>query len=202
VRAGFSNAEAVVTNAQSVDFIDGTPATISVSDAAALSGVIGTTPAGRFVYLWGRGTLRWGWVRASVDSITTAANTVRITPRPTHGGAVRFAAAPIISLEEAISIYHDSAVKSVRRTTATQMSNLTSPTWAPANELATNITSLKFTYYDGNNEPIVPSTLANRAAVRRVDAEVTGQTSAALSKGKREKYVISLTSVPRNMQMR
>jgi hypothetical protein len=74
------------------------------------------------------------------------------------------------------------------------------PTWAPANELATNVTSLTFTYYDARNGVVTPDSLANRNSVRRVDINLNVQASAELSSGERPNFLLHLRAIPRNLR--
>jgi hypothetical protein len=143
-----------------------------------------------------------------IISITPTTNTMQITPTQAgdtghpSGAVTQFTSSPSISLEEAVAIYLDTSTLTIRRTTATDMSSTTSPTWAGANDLVANAVSLTFTYYDKFDNVISPSTLANRALVARVDAQVVVQTSAALSNGQRPRIALPVRSIPRNLRVR
>ena len=197
-RAGLSNVETNVTSLLPVDCIPGTPRTISVGDGSLFSSALGTTtPTGKFVYIWGPTTNpAWGWVRAELTKITSS--TLTVTPR--QGGNVGFAQAPTVSLEEAVSFQFGS--NTIKRPTANNMTNLTSPTWSAANEIGRNFVSLTFTYYDRNNHEVVPSSLAERVSIARVDVKVVAQPSGFLSNGTRPTYSLSLRTIPRNLRIR
>ena len=100
-RAALSNIETVGTSSLPIDFSLGTSRMLSVADGSAFSNTLGTTtPTGKFVYV----SEPWIWMRAEITSISPSMLTV--TPRQTgETGAIRVAAPPTVSLEEAVSIY-------------------------------------------------------------------------------------------------
>ncbi len=62
-----------------------------------------------------------------------------------------------------------------------------------------NFTILAFTYYDGSNTAVNPSTLAGRAAIRRVDFTIGAQTSEPLpSTGSVATFAVTMKVYPRN----
>jgi len=210
MRAGLSNAESTVISPLPLNMTLGTAATLTVGSASIFSDVVGTSPAGRYVYIWGPAAdSNWAWVRASINSITTSTNTMQLTPAQAGDGGrltaadntIRFTSSPTISLEEGIAIYSDSSTNALRRATASNMTNLTSPTWTAANDLALNVTSLTFVYYDRFDNAISPSTLADRARVARVDARLVVQAAGNLSSGSRASFALGLRSIPRNLRI-
>jgi hypothetical protein len=119
---------------------------------------------------------------------------------PSQGGNVRFLRAPTVSLEEAVSFQFSGST--ITRATATNMTNLASPTWSAANEIGRNFVSLTFTYYDRNNRIVTSGSLAERASIARVDVSVVAQPSDVLSGGTRPVYSLSLRTIPRNLRIR
>jgi prepilin-type N-terminal cleavage/methylation domain-containing protein len=217
LRAGLSNAESTVVSPLPLNLTLGSAATLTVASATPFSDAAGTVPAGRFVYIWGPATdSNWAWVRAAINTITNSTGVLQITPSQAGSGGrlagadgilntsddvISFTAAPCVSLEEAIALYFDGAAGAIRRTTASNLTNLNGISWAPANELAGNVTSLIFSYYDFADNLIAPSTLASRAAVARVDARIVVQTAEALSDGKRGSVALPARSVMRNARI-
>jgi len=134
-RAGLSDAESAVTGVPPLDVTLNLQSTVSVNDGSAFSAALGTTlPSGKFIYLWGAASnSTWTWVRAELNAVTSASLT--ITPRQTSNtnNTIRFIRLPTVTLEEAVSIYLSG--NSVRRATATDMSNPASPQWSAANEI-------------------------------------------------------------------
>lgn len=196
-RAGLSNVETNVTTSVPIDCTLGTSQTLAVQDASLF-------PAGKFIYIWGPANdATWAWVRAELTQ--TTANTLTLIPGQAGDGGhlgdvIRFAKPPAVSLEEVVSFYLSG--NTVKRATATDMTNLTSPAWSPANEIARGITSLSFTYYDSSNNVVMPTSLANRAAIARVDLGVVAQTSGPLSDGSKPSYALAVRIVPRNLRIR
>src|SRR5207245_2158755 len=82
----------------------------------------------------------------------------------------RFTKPPTVSLEEVVSFYLSGTT--IKRATATNMTNEISPTWSAANEIGRNLRFLSFTYYDKYNNVVIPSSLANRRSVARVDVRI------------------------------
>src|SRR4029077_1757193 len=113
---------------------------------------------------------------------------------------VHFTAPPVISLEEAVSIYLNA--DAVRRATATDMANPAAPVWSASNDLGKNFRSLSFTYYATNGAAVSPDTLANRNAVAWIDIHLTVQTANALSNRTQPTYSLALRTIPRNLILR
>jgi prepilin-type N-terminal cleavage/methylation domain-containing protein len=187
-RAGLSNVEAWLTGPVPVDLTPGAMRTLSITDGSGFA-------AGKFVYL-GADMV---WLRAAIAGVSPT--TLTIVPRNTNsGGSAYFISPPVITLDEAISIHLNGG--SVRRATANDMTNPESPSWSAASEIGENVRSLTFTYYDAAGAPIPPTTLENRLSVARVDIELTVQTAAPLSDGKRPAYSVALRTIPRNVKIR
>lgn len=204
-RAGLGDTETNVTTAAPIDLTLDASAALMVGNGSVLSTTLGTsTPAARFVYIWGpTSNSMWTWVRAELIHIDPT--TLILIPRQggdagRTGDVIRFTQTPTVSLEQAVSFSLSGA--SIRRSTATGMTNQTNPTWSPANEIGRNFTSLVFTYYDKNNNVVTPNSLDHRLAIARVDVRVTAQTAEALSDGSRRVYPLSLRTIPRNVRVR
>jgi hypothetical protein len=182
-RAGLSNAQSEVAAPTPLAVIAGVPLGLTLTDSSRLAG-----NAGKHVFLSGPISAGvWGWTRAVLGTY------MQITPL----ASVQFVGIPTISLDEAIAVYRDGAA--IRRTTATDMASSAAPTWAPANELAINVVALRFDYFDADGVAIVPDSLVNRGAVRRVSVSLTIRSSRELSNGTRPEFSIRLTSNLRNL---
>ena len=191
-RSGLSNSETNVTTPPPIDFGLNVSRTITVADAKPFS-------SGDFVYIWGPAAdSTWTWVRAEVTDVSS--NTMTLTPRQSGAAMIRFASPPALSLEEAVSIHLSGTV--VRRATAANMTNAASPTWSAANEIGRNFAALEFTYFDNNGNLVLPTSLANRISIARVDVRLVAQTAGALTNGVRPTYSVSVRTIPRNMQVR
>jgi prepilin-type N-terminal cleavage/methylation domain-containing protein len=201
-RAGLSNTDTAVTGASALDVSLYVTRTLSVSDGSAFSTALGTNwPTGKFVYIWGpTSTSTWAWVRSQLINISST--TLMVTPQQSSNmlSTVHFTALPMISLEEAISIYLNG--DTVRRATATDMTNPAAPVWSPSNDLGKNFRSLSFTYYDKNGIAVSPNTLANRNAIAGVDIQLTVQTANVLSNRTQPAYSLALRTIPRNLILR
>jgi hypothetical protein len=206
-RAGLAPAESFVISPVPIAFSVGSPLTVTVNDAVGLYNAVGGGPTGRFVYFWGASeTSGWLWIRSSINSVTPSINRVGVTPYSTGpvgnaGAVVQFPTSPTMSLEEAVAIYHDSPTGSVRRTTATNMSDPVRPTWAPANELASNVTRLHFDYFDRFGNIVIPDTLENRARIARVDIQLAIQTAQELRNHSRLTLALSVRTNIRNARI-
>jgi Tfp pilus assembly protein PilW len=192
-RAGLSNIETAVTTPAPLDVAIGGSRTLGIADGSGVT-------AGKFVYLWGPGTNSWTWARSQV--LSSSASSLTILPTQTGSSAtlVHFSAAPTVYLEEGISIFLNGT--SVRRATANDFSDPAGPTWNPANEIGANVSELTFTYYDSAGTQIVPSSLANRAAIARIGIYLTVKTSGPLSNGSTPTYSLALRTIPRNVRIR
>jgi prepilin-type N-terminal cleavage/methylation domain-containing protein len=201
-RAGLSNTDTAVAGSSTLDLALYVTRTLTVSDGSAFSTALGTNwPTGKFVYLWGpASTSAWAWVRAQLINITPTS--LMVTPQQSSSmvSTVHFTAAPTVSLEEAVSIYL--SADSVRRATATDLTNPAGPVWSPANDIGKNVRSLTFTYFDKNGAAITPNTLANRNSVQRVDIQLSVQTANVLSNGTQPIYSLALRTIPRNLALR
>lgn len=201
-RAGLSNTETAVTGSSALDVTLYTTRTLTVTDGSAFSATLGTNwPSGKFVYLWGpTSTSTWAWVRAQLINITTTS--LMVTPQQSSNMAstVHFVASPTVCLEEAVSIYLSG--DSVRRATATDLTNPAAPVWSAANDIGKNVHSLTFTYFDKNGTAVTPNTLANRTAVARIDIQLAVQTANILSDGTQPIYSLALRTIPRNLTLR
>jgi hypothetical protein len=206
-RAGLAPAESSVIAPGPIAFSIGNSTTVTVSDAAGLYNAVGGGPTGRFVYFWGASDASgWIWVRSSINSVAPSTNHVGVTPFFTGpvgnaGATVQFPASPTMSLEEAIAIYMDISTSSMRRTTATNMSDSVHPSWAPANELSSNVTQLHFDYFDRLGNMVIPDTLANRARIVRVGMALTVQTAQELRNHSRSTFAISVRTNIRNARI-
>jgi hypothetical protein len=188
-RAGLSNVETRVTSISPFDFTLGVSRPVSVLDGSMFS-------AGKYVYVW----TPYLWLRGQLTGASS--NSLTLTARQTGSTAaiVHFADPATVSLEEAVSIYLSSG--SVRRATASDLTDPASPTWSPANEIGRNFTMLRFTYYDSIGNAVMPTTMSNRQSISRVDIYLTVQTATALSDGARRAYSLALRTVPRNVRIR
>jgi prepilin-type N-terminal cleavage/methylation domain-containing protein len=206
-RAGLAPTETFVTAPSPIAFSIGNSVTVTVDDALDLYNAVGGGPAGRFVYVWGASdTMGWLWIRASINSVTPSTRSVGLTPSTAGpvgntGGTVQFPAFPTMSLEEAIAIYLDSSTGSMRRTTTTNMNDPVHPSWAPANELSSNVTQLHFEYFDRFGNVIIPDTLANRARIERADIRLVVQTAQELRNHTRPAFALSVRTNIRNARI-
>ena len=197
-RAGFSNLETEAAALLPVALAASSARSLNVRDASDFAGALGSNPSNRFVYLWGLiGADNWGWARANLVTIGSASNSLQVIPSQ----SIQFTSEPTISLDEAVAIFFDSAANSIKRTSATDLTSPAAPAWAPANELAANITELTFGYYDEAVTPIVPNTLTARGRVRRIAVTLTAQSAEVLSTGKRPSLSLSFDTVPRNLRI-
>jgi prepilin-type N-terminal cleavage/methylation domain-containing protein len=199
IRAGVSNIEGPVAGPYPLSLSIGSTLTLKVPAAAAFSAQIGTSPTGHHAYIW---DFTDGWVRVLINSASGIAKTLGVTVVDASSGTVVFQTAPTITLEEAIAIFYDQQTRSIRRTTSTSMANPVMPVWASANQIAANVRSLQFQYYDDTNAPVVPDTLQARAQVARIDVQVVLTTATSLSNGSRPVFSLSLRTIPRNLAVR
>lgn len=193
-RAGLSNIETSATPIESRDFAIAASRSLAVLSSAGFS-------AGKFVYVSGpTRAAAWTWVRAELTAVSS--NAVTLTPSNTGATdmTIHFDAPPTVALEEAVSISFSNGT--VRRATATNMSNLLNPVWSAANEIGRNCTALSLTYYDANGSVVQPSSLPNRIAIARVDIRLTVEVASPLSNGSRPTFSLALKTIPRNTRLR
>jgi Tfp pilus assembly protein PilV len=201
-RAGLSNTETPVTGSSTLDISLYVTCILAVSDGSAFSTTLGTTwPSGKFVYIWGpTSSSAWAWVRAQLINITST--TLMVTPQQSSNmnSTVHFVAPPTISLEEAVSIYLTG--DSVRRATATDLTNPSAPVWSAANEIGKNFASLIFIYYDKSDNVVTPTMLVKLNSIARVYIRLTVQASSVLSNGTQPAYSLAQRTIPRNLTLR
>lgn len=190
LRTGFSAIESIVTTPLPVSLAPGNSITLGVESTTGFS-------AGRQVFLWNGPR----WIRATLDSVWGSAKTVRLTPSGA-GSPVEFTTSPLIAPDEAVAVYRDAATHTVRRTTSNNTTNTSSPAWAPANELATNVIGLKFLYYNAAGVLVVPDTPANRATVDSIETRVRVRPAGAVAAGTQPVYSLSVRFYPRNLKHR
>jgi hypothetical protein len=193
-RTSIAPADTIAIAPTPLAFTVGMPVSFTVDSASGLYNAVGSSPTGRFLFIWGDlGTSRWGWVRASIDLVTPSMQNVSVTTTEAGpAGVIQFPTFPAVALEEAIAIYFDSATNTVRRTTATSMANPTNPLWAAANDLVSDATLLHFDYFDRSGNSITPTTLTDRARGARVDIRLIVQTAEALSNHTRPTYATTV----------
>jgi type II secretory pathway pseudopilin PulG len=191
VRASFSSVESVVVSALPLPVASGSALTVLVESVTGFS-------TGRQAFLWAD----LSWSRGTINSVSHAAGSIRLTPSSLSASPLEFVVPPAISLDEAVSLYWDSATKTMRRTTATNTENPESPVWAPANELATNVVGLTFFYFNAGGDAVIPDTPEHRSEIGSIEARVVVRTSASLSDGSRPAYALSTRTTPRNMRLR
>ena len=204
LRAGLAPAEANAIAPQPLTLTPGLSTTVTVDSAAGFYNAVGGSPSGRFVFVWGdSGNAQFVWVRAGLQSISQAARSLQVIPADSSlGGAVNFTVLPIVSLEEAISIYRDNSTATLKHTTATSMVNPASPVWAPANDLTTNVTQLRFDYFDNSGMPVVPDTLANREVIARIDVLLGVESAQSLGNHSTATYTLSTRTFIRGQTIR
>ena len=191
IRASFSATESVV--------VSGLPLRVSVGSAVTV--IVDSTTGfstGRQAFVWADES----WTRGTINSVSGAARSIRLTPSKVSASPLQFVVPPAISLDEAVSLFWDNSTKTVRRTTATNTENPSSPSWAPANELAANVTALTFLYFDATGLPVIPDSPEQRARIASIEARVIIRASASLSDGSRPSYALSTRAAPRNLRLR
>ena len=191
LRASYSGTESTVASSLPLVFTIGTPFTISVDSTSGFS-------SGRQAFLW----TDLAWIRATIDSVSGSTHSVRVTPTVAAVTPAEFVVPPTLSLDEAVSLFFDATTKTIRRTTASNTENAESPAWAPANELAANVTDLDLDYLDADSMPITPDTPGRRQRVRAIEVRVSVRAATTLSDGSRPVYRLSTRAVPRNLALR
>lgn len=194
-RSSYHSARALVSNTMPMALTLGTTAVLNVDDVDAIADIVGTA-TNRFLFLWGQSGTSWTWVRARITSISTGADTVSVIPTQmsTLGGT--FDWDPYLVLEEGLAYRLTSG--NIERGSFGDFTSMTSPglTFEVVGE---NFTGLTFTYYDGSGNVVTPSSLTDRASIRRVDFTITAETSDALaSTGEVGTYAVTMTVYPRN----
>lgn len=193
-RAGLSNVETASAIAGPSDFSIGLSRSLSVVSGSGFS-------TGKFVYVSGPiSRASWSWLRAELTA--TGAATLTLIPLNAGGTdtVIHFTAPPTVALEEAVSIHFSNGT--IRRATATNTSNPSSPVWSAANEIGKNFTALTFTYYGANGEVLLPSSLSNRTAIVRVRIDLTVQAAGRLSTGNWPTFTLSVQTISRNSRVR
>jgi Tfp pilus assembly protein PilW len=190
IRAGFTATESLVTSAFPLPVEIAVPLTVGIESTVGFS-------SNRQAFLW----TETDWARVTIDSVSGVSRTIRITPSVLSRSPLSFTQPPSISTDEAVAIYRDATLQVVRRTTATNTNASNGPTWAPANELATNVTELAFLYYDASGKPLTVDDAEERQAVRMVETRITVRASGKLSNGSRPTYSLSIKTVPRNLAL-
>jgi Tfp pilus assembly protein PilW len=182
-RAGLSNIEAAVIGAPPLDLSFARTSALIVGDGSAFSTTLGTTlPFGRYVYVWGpTSNSTWAWVRAELITISPTSLTIVPWQSSNMNTTTHFTGLPTLALEEAVSIYLNGG--SVRRATATDLTDPVNPVWSVANI-------------------VIPTSLANRMSIRRVDVQLAVQTATVLSNGTQPSYSLTLRTIPRNLILR
>jgi len=206
-RAGIAPTATTLISPRPAVFARGAVVTLLVEDATGLYDAVGGSPVGRFAYFWGPAEAdRWSWVRASIGSISLSGGRMDLTvattgPIGVAGSTVAFPSPPTVALEEAIALYFDGATDSMRRTTATNMTDPTHPMWAPANELISSVVQLHFDYFDSADRSVIPDSLANRARIVRIDIRLVVRTAQELRNHARPEYALSVRTNIRNARM-
>jgi hypothetical protein len=191
LRSGFTVTESAITSALPIVVTLGVPVTVTVENTSGFS-------ANRQAFLWSGND----WARITINSVSGSAKTIRGTPSVLGGSTISFTVPPAISTDEAVSIYRDAAANVVRRTTTTNTENPDSPVWAPANELATHIAELKFSFFDSEGMPIAVDTPEHRSRVTAIEVRVSVQAATLLRDGSRPTYSLSVRASPRNLNLR
>ena len=191
LRVGFSSTESVATSALPFPVAIGSVVTISLESTSGFS-------AGRQAFLWNENA----WARVAISTVVGSSKSVRGMPLETSKSALVFVSPPALSLDEAVATYLDASTHTVRRTTANNTENPASPSWAPANELAANVSNLTMLYYDAAGGPLILDSALRRSQVAAIEARVTVRSSAALSNGSRPVFSLSVRANPRNMGLR
>lgn len=191
LRAGFSTTESIVTTPPPISVVLGSSITLKVENTSGFS-------VGKQVFVWNDA----GWLRATVDSVSGSAKSVRMTPSVGSGTPLQFDTPPVIGLDEAIAVFLDTSTNTVRRTTSSNTTNVTSPAWGPSNDLATNVIGLDFLYFDNAGHSLIPDTPQNRAGIATIETRVRARPAALLAGGTLPIYTLSVTAQPRNLHYR
>ena len=190
IRMGYTVTESAVTSALPLSLTLGVPFTVAVDSTSGFS-------ANRQAFVWSD----TDWARITINSVSGSAKTVRGTPVFLSKSPMSFLVPPAISTDEAVSIYSDVGSQVVRRTTTTNTENPDNPVWAPANELATHVTDLTFSYFDEAGLPVAVDTPEHRSRVAAIEVRVAVQASAPLRDGSRPTYSLSVRVSPRNLNL-
>jgi prepilin-type N-terminal cleavage/methylation domain-containing protein len=191
LRAGYSGTESIVTSAVPISPNVGTSLTISVENTSGFS-----TNKQAFLFAG------VDWARVTINSVSGSAKTVRATATVLSRSPLSFSGPPTLSTDEGISVFWDAATQVVKRTTTTNTENSAAPAWAPANELATNVTDLVLIYYDRAGSTLALVTPEQRLQVATIEVRVTVQAANSLSNGSRPSLSLSVRTSPRNLALR
>jgi prepilin-type N-terminal cleavage/methylation domain-containing protein len=191
IRAGFSTTETIVTTSPPISATLGTPITLKVENTSGFS-------TGKQIFVWNAA----GWLRATVDSVSGSAKTVGLTASAGSGPSVQFDTPPVMGLDEAIALYFDPTTSTVRRTTSTNTAAPGIPVWAPANEVATNVSALSFRYFDLAGGPLIPDTPENRTKIATIEARVQIRPAAPVAGDTQPVFSLSVRAQPRNLRYR
>jgi Tfp pilus assembly protein PilW len=189
VRTGFTATETNATVGTPLSLVIDVPMTVGVESTSGFS-------AGKQAFLWWEAD----WARVTINSVSGSARTLRVTPTAASRTPLSFLSFPAVSTDEAVAIYLDATTQTVKRTTATNTSNPAGPAWAPANELATNVTGLTFLYYDVSGAPLPVDTPETRSRVASIEAHITVRASARLSDGAQPSYSLIVRALPRSLR--
>lgn len=193
-RSSINNGFAEPQGSPPFTYLVGVPAVVSLDDISPLAGATGSN-----IFLWGPSGESWTWVRAAVGTMDTVNDLMVVVPTQMSASGGTVDAVPYLSMEEGTAFTLDGT--NVRRGTVTSFATLTAPTIS-YETIGENFTALTFTYYDGLNNVVTPSTLAVRASVRRVDFTVAAQTEEPLaSNGEARTYAITMSTFPRNVSL-
>jgi hypothetical protein len=191
VRAGFGTTETIVTTSPPILVTLATPITLKVENTSGFS-------TGKQVFIWNDA----GWLRATVDSVSGSARTVSLIPSAGSGSSLQFDTPPVMALDEAIALYLDTTTGTVRRTTSTNTTDPGNPVWAPANEVATNVSGLSFLYFDTAGGPLIPDTPENRTKIASIEARVRIRPASLVAGGTQPVFSLSVRAQPRNLRYR
>jgi hypothetical protein len=190
LRESFSAVETQVTTPTPFTVTQGAPITLAVEKTSGFS-------AGRETYIWNSAQ----WLRGTVLSVSGPGKSIQVLPNISTTTLV-FGSPPAAALDEAVALFHDPGGYSVRRATSTNTSDPEHPQWSPANEVATNVTSLSFLYFDEEGMPFEMKSSADGDRVALVEARIKVQTAEPLSDRTRPSFALSVRTSPRNGQLR
>jgi Tfp pilus assembly protein PilW len=191
LRAGFSTTESIVTTPPPIPIALGTAVTLKVESTTGFS-------AGKQIFVWNSAH----WLRATVDSVSGPGKSVSLTPSNGSSSSIQFETPPLIALDEAVAVYFDTTTGIVRRTTSSNTTVPAAPAWAPANEIATNVSGLAFLYFNNAGDPLVPDTPEHRARIASIEVRVRVRPAEAVAGAAPPVYSLAVRAQPRNLQYR